>query len=317
MNDRTAEVVRLLKEGYTAKEIQKAVGYNSVSNVYRIAKDNGLKAKHICKERPQCNKTEWICEWCGKEFTPTKKDERIKFCSVDCQRKDSRARLRDESIINDESGRQFMETHSTNWEYVGGYINSERHLTVRCKVCGTEKEFAAVSFRGDEDPACTECERIKRTEQKAKAKRLEKELKRFNRKPKPIKVQTFKTCEHCGGFYFGRGKFCSEECRRVSLNHYYSMKNDRRRKKARTEESKSISIQALFTRDNGICWICGGKCDMNADTNSNEYPSIDHVVPVSCGGKDEWDNVRLAHRWCNSKRGNREKMLFISTPGVD
>lgn len=175
MNDRVTEVVRLLNEGYTAKEIQKAVGYKTVSGIYQIAKQHGLKPKHKRKAKPQCNKTEWICEWCGKEFTPTKKNERIKFCSVDCQRKDSRARLRDESTINDENGRQFMETHSSSWEYVGGYINSERHLTVRCKVCGTEKEFAAVSFRGDEEPACAECERIKRMEQKTKvanAKRL-------------------------------------------------------------------------------------------------------------------------------------------------
>ena len=32
------------------------------------------------------------------------------------------------------------------------------------------------------------------------------------------------------------------------------------------------------------------------------YPSVDHVVAVCDGGEDSWDNVRLAHRICNSMR---------------
>lgn len=31
-----------------------------------------------------------------------------------------------------------------------------------------------------------------------------------------------------------------------------------------------------------------------------DYPSIDHVIPISKGGTHTWDNVRLAHHHCNS-----------------
>jgi 5-methylcytosine-specific restriction endonuclease McrA len=36
-----------------------------------------------------------------------------------------------------------------------------------------------------------------------------------------------------------------------------------------------------------------------------EAPNIDHVFPVSLGGKDSEDNVRLAHRLCNMRKSNK------------
>ena len=37
----------------------------------------------------------------------------------------------------------------------------------------------------------------------------------------------------------------------------------------------------------------------------NSYPSIDHIIPVSRGGTHTWDNVQLAHRYCNSIKSNK------------
>jgi 5-methylcytosine-specific restriction endonuclease McrA len=44
---------------------------------------------------------------------------------------------------------------------------------------------------------------------------------------------------------------------------------------------------------------------MSADTNADEYGSIDHVLPVSKGGTHTWNNVRLAHRGCNMAKRDR------------
>ena len=38
--------------------------------------------------------------------------------------------------------------------------------------------------------------------------------------------------------------------------------------------------------------------------SGNNYPSIDHVIPVSKGGTHTWDNVKLAHRHCNTMKSN-------------
>ena len=50
-----------------------------------------------------------------------------------------------------------------------------------------------------------------------------------------------------------------------------------------------------IARDRGICWLCGRP---GADT-------VDHVIPRALGGPDTLDNLRAAHRVCNSRRGTR------------
>lgn len=79
------------------------------------------------------------------------------------------------------------------------------------------------------------------------------------------------------------------------------------------EIDKSIQLKALIERDNNICHICGGTCD-NEDVYMNEsgkkicgskYPTIDHVIPRSKGGRHMWSNVKLAHKKCNVVKGNR------------
>lgn len=56
------------------------------------------------------------------------------------------------------------------------------------------------------------------------------------------------------------------------------------------------------------CWICGRKCVPGS--HGDDAPSVDHVIPISNGGTDTFDNVRLAHRGCNRDRGNRVQLTF-------
>lgn len=44
------------------------------------------------------------------------------------------------------------------------------------------------------------------------------------------------------------------------------------------------------------CWLC---------TDTDAATTADHVLPRSRGGSDHIDNLRPAHRRCNSARGNR------------
>ncbi|MEY8436246.1 HNH endonuclease [Atopobiaceae bacterium 24-176] len=55
------------------------------------------------------------------------------------------------------------------------------------------------------------------------------------------------------------------------------------------------------------CWICGQPVDKDLRGTCHPMaPEVDEIVPVSAGG-DPLDrgNVRLAHRICNVRRGNR------------
>jgi 5-methylcytosine-specific restriction endonuclease McrA len=86
----------------------------------------------------------------------------------------------------------------------------------------------------------------------------------------------------------------------------------RRRKIASAMVDKDITVQGLFLRDGGRCYLCGKACDwadkIEIDGTiicGNRYPSIDHVRPLSKGGLHSWDNVKLAHRICNSLKNDQ------------
>ena len=84
----------------------------------------------------------------------------------------------------------------------------------------------------------------------------------------------------------------------------------------------NINLKELYNRDNGVCWICGKLCDYNDKeyrvsekghrylATGPNYPSVDHVIPLSKGGAHTWNNVKLAHKRCNSKKC--DKILFTA-----
>ena len=90
------------------------------------------------------------------------------------------------------------------------------------------------------------------------------------------------------------------------------MKRDKRIKNKNNIDT--ISLQELYERDGGVCWLYGESCDYDDKeyrvsksgrgylATGPNYPSVDHVVPLSKGGTHTWDNVKLAHKRCNSKK---------------
>ena len=74
------------------------------------------------------------------------------------------------------------------------------------------------------------------------------------------------------------------------------------------EFDESITLASLCARDKGICQICGKPVD---DTDIKKghirrnYPTLDHIVPLSKGGTHTWNNVQLAHMGCNAGKCDR------------
>lgn len=58
------------------------------------------------------------------------------------------------------------------------------------------------------------------------------------------------------------------------------------------------TIEKVFNKDRGICWLCRKLVD-------KEEATRDHVIPYSLGGPNNEPNLRLAHRKCNEKRANQ------------
>jgi 5-methylcytosine-specific restriction endonuclease McrA len=64
------------------------------------------------------------------------------------------------------------------------------------------------------------------------------------------------------------------------------------------DPTPALTNAALFARDAYLCLYCGH--DFN-----RPHLTRDHVLPVSKGGRDVWENVVAACFQCNSRKGNR------------
>ena len=60
-------------------------------------------------------------------------------------------------------------------------------------------------------------------------------------------------------------------------------------------------LEAIAERDGWKCWRCGKGVMKERIKNHPQAPSIDHVVRHTDGGSNRMDNLRLAHRQCNSE----------------
>lgn len=150
-----------------------------------------------------------------------------------------------------------------------------------------------------------ECKHIHRVNA-AKIRYLKSKHKK---QPKLIQYET-RECKECGEIFSIDKRlnnvYCSADCRRKAENR----KKDKRIPREQIVDT-DISLKRLFKRDNGICWICGEKCDFDSTSVSQKgnvicgdlYPEIEHVVPISRGGLHSWANVRLAHHKCNAQKG--------------
>lgn len=116
------------------------------------------------------------------------------------------------------------------------------------------------------------------------------------------------------------GKYCSDECIAEGKRKYKKINRDKRwRKNGKVDYS--VTLEKLYKRDKGICYLCNKQTDYKHYIRTEEnhfialdnYPSIDHVLPIAKGGLHRWDNVKLAHRRCNylKKDDVEEYQLFL------
>lgn len=191
-------------------------------------------------------------------------------------------------------------------KYIGGYKHSESKVLLQCKKCGKVLSRCAsiirfphyIKFR------CNYCDDIERQISKLQNDYIKTLNKKDREMFKWLKEHTIKIkqCELCGNDISGTKnyKFC-DKCARS--------------KKTYDKRHSNKSLQQLYKRDKGICYICGNKCDYedytykgNTFIAGNYYPSIDHIIPLCKGGTDEWHNLKLAHRICNSIKSIDERV---------
>ena len=253
------------------------------------------------------------CPQCRKNATKAKTEERTRI-----ERATRKAQFdKDE----EERHKQVVADRCEGFVYVGNYTGSNGVADIQCTTCGTVITRSWVAIRHSPHPKlnCPVCESIKAEQKKQERQVLREERKRrkkaeaFKRiKPYKGTQVIIKACEECGTLFTTTRElkiYCSTICQHRVANR---MSKDKRLSRiGRRLVDKDISLQRLYEKENGVCYLCGRSCNWNYYTfkdgtfiAGNDYPSVDHITPLSNGGSHSWDNVRLAHRLCNSRKRN-------------
>ena len=75
----------------------------------------------------------------------------------------------------------------------------------------------------------------------------------------------------------------------------------------RRRRQPRFSKTNLYLRDLYTCQYCNIQFPRQTLT-------LDHVTPISLGGKTNWENIVAACQTCNSLKGNKTKMKPMTTP---
>lgn len=317
---RNEKIVELRKQGYTIKQLAEKFNVSETA-ISSVCKQYGLGKEFLSKEERQ-ERDNKIIELKKQGYAIKDIVEIVGF-----------GRWTVSKVLNEVGlGEGKKERHSEEWvqgfldegfEYVGGFKNVDSYITIKCKECGYVFDRSMISIRHKERrTTCPECQKARIKEREEEQKRQAEERKKEREEQKRLKqieiekkrqqqIQ-MKKCKCCGNIFYtekNNRMYCSDKCSRRARE---KKKDHARRIRIEGQMVDSdITIERLFDRDNGKCALCGGVCDWNDYTRKNNYfvvgnfyPSIDHIIPISKGGKHSWDNVQLAHFICNSKKSN-------------
>ena len=133
-------------------------------------------------------------------------------------------------------------------------------------------------------------------------------------------------CKECGSEFTTecgntRSVFCCQLCsdryerrkEHAGARHKGYLKQQKKRREERLRKAfvEDVDYKKVFQRDKGICQICGLPVHLIKNIDSYWDGTIDHVVPLSTGGKHAVSNCQLAHRICNSLKQQETENFSI------
>lgn len=231
-----------------------------------------------------------VCEYCGKEIKRKShhKGGGLRWCNMDCRKK----------------AQDFKQRTITTCQYCGKPFMEKRERTnLYCsRSCATlaakQRELYWKQQDDEELKEFEEQERKHRQDLLDKYTELIREAERLR-----LRIERERPCKECGTIFIGDSKsarYCSDACRKRADNRDHDKRIYRN-----GQPDLSITLTKVFKRDGGICQICGKRIGFDCDSNSDDYPSIDHILPLAKGGLHQWNNVQLACRGCNTAKGTR------------
>lgn len=316
-------ICALLRGGASVRETAEQAGCAG-STVYKVARRNGIQmqrgalaenadavAELTRKGTPyreiarrygvDKNSVREFCKRHGIELT----DEQKAINAEDARKRGKYSEA--------EVKRRIEDNHS-DLEYVEGYEGYTSRVIVLCKKCGKKHDALYVNLIRPVVHRCPNCSKEKR--QASEAERINKRLNKRAERIRRLEIERADRerakehkCPVCGAMTT-RPKYCSKNCANRVRNKHGEV--SRRLKIKTAMVDRDISLEGLYKRDHGVCYICGMQTRLDdyivrdgTYICGDWYPSIDHVIPLSRGGTHSWMNVRLAHRRCNYEKADR------------
>jgi len=240
------------------------------------------------------------CRVCGVEVGKLKS-----YCSQDCRFEREFARRR---MVR---GQQGWVPDSPPQQITCKFCGREvKKKGVRQRYCSRQCAFQDLDWKKSCGPKPKEVQRCARcntepvTRRSAKyceacrAAAYREQMERYNAARRVVTIE--RTCIVCQVVFLGRPRqrVCSAVCTR-KLHH------SARRARERGVEVERFSHIQIFARDKWRCHICGVKTPRELrGVDAPNSPELDHVVPLSRGGKHSWTNVKCACRACNQAKSN-------------
>lgn len=223
------------------------------------------------------------CVVCGAEFIPNRGTKGL-CCGSRCSTEYTKIYYSKpkQKAICIECGQEFEVSRESKGMYCS-------------RKCSVTKQFEEARIKANQAAFIQAANRLAAR----KKKEHEEERQGFIRAANRLKL-----CMECGNLFvsYNGTIYCSDDCRSRRENR---LSEEHVRYKDTPNPDYSITLLKLMKRNGKRCNICGKELDINIDPCSKDYPTIDHIKPISKGGAHKWDNVQLLCRSCNSRKYNK------------
>lgn len=228
----------------------------------------------VCREAKFKRIRQWCkCQKCGKEFWP-KAVDRTKYCSRACSFQDKASTPFSKIFFRlcRECGKAFSSRYGRS-HFCGDGCRYDRMVRRRL----------AYTYTPAPDVAERRCRHCGSTFTAKKWQRL---------------------CDTCAGVARLRAKQQARKRERAKYG-----KGWRKRAQAFGVLYERIDRILVFERDGWRCQICGCATPRRfLGKAKRRTPTLDHRIPLSCGGAHTYDNVQCVCSSCNSRKSNRSNV---------
>lgn len=257
-----------------------------------------------------------VCKKCGDQFEHSTSGRRL-YCHI-CRpvRIDTRRRYQPTGIVRvqlvrgdcGQCGSEFVGPTHQKWcsRICSDRAKGERRGARKGRFCADCGRPVQSGDRDAKRPArCRPCAQ-------AKPSANTRGKLRKDGKPRGSGPQIW-SCERCGDDW--ERESCRGQVPRWCPKCRHMAGFERRRARIAGAFVADVNRTRVFEADGWRCHLCGMLIDRSQKAPDRMSASIDHVIPLSRGGKHEPSNCRAAHLGCNAKKSNRgggEQLLLLA-----